>query len=520
MKFLSKKRQKKYLSGFTIVELLVVIVVIAILAAIAIVAYNNIIPRAHEASVRSDTGQSAKKLIVYQQTDGLFPADCTTAGVKVSSGNTLKCNVSSDSQSFCVAVSYRQTSFFSTNIDLTPKSGICSGFTGVAVGSEHTAVSTRALDHTCSIKGGKAFCWGDNTDGQLGNGVTSTESTIPVAVSTAGVLAGKTITKIATGSAGTSCAISDGAVYCWGNGADGKLGNGIVANSNVPVAVNMSGAMAGMTATDVQIGIGHVCAIANAQLFCWGYNYTSGSSSNFGVTTPGSSSVPVLVSNSGLLAGKTITKLSLDGYGGPNCVIANGAPYCWGFGVTGGLGNGANLSSTIPVAVTTSGALSGKTITDISTYEYHSCAVASGAAYCWGGNGSAQLGKGDSGNPTSTNVPVAVTASGVLAGKTVTAISVGDYFSCAIADGKAYCWGDNIYGTLGDGSSTAVDALTPVAVSVANVLANKTVTSISAGYGNVCVIADSLTHCWGVNWSGSLGNGNSTQSGIPVLSQL
>ncbi len=517
---LSSTLKKRNASGFTIVELVIIIVVIAVLATIVIVAYNGISGRARDAIVKGDTNQSAKKMTEYKQRNGSFPSNCSTAGVKVSSGNTLVCNVAADNQSFCVGVSSQSLSYYTTNTLLSPTIGTCSGSIGVTSGNEHTEVSARGIDTTCGIKGGKAYCWGENTSGQLGDG-TFTDSNIPVAVSTSGVLAGKTVTKIAAGTAMTGCAIANGAPYCWGEGTNGTLGNGASVDSNVPVAVTMSGALAGRTVTDIEVGLGHVCAIASGQLFCWGYNYNGTSGwSQFGVTTPVDSNVPVAVSNTGILAGKTITHLSLDGYGGPNCVVADGAPYCWGYGTTGGLGNGANLTSNVPVAVNVSGVLAGKTITDITTYEYHSCVVASGAAYCWGGNGSAQLGKGNSGTGTDSNVPVAVTASGVLAGKTVTAISAGDYFTCAIADAKAYCWGDNAFGTLGDGSATSVDALTPVAVSTSGVLAGKNVTSISAGYGNVCAIADNLTHCWGVNWSGSLGNASAVQSGIPVLTQF
>ena len=63
---------------------------------------------------------------------------------------------------------------------------------------------------------------------------------------------------------------------------------------------------------------------------------------------------------------------------------------------------------------------------------------------------------GSSGNNTTADskVPVAVDTSGVLAGKTLTAISAGENHTCVVADGRAYCWGWNVSGQLGNNSTT------------------------------------------------------------------
>jgi len=90
---------------------------------------------------------------------------------------------------------------------------------------------------------------------------------------------------------------------------------------------------------------------------------------------------------------------------------------------------------------------------------------------------------------TRSLVPVAVSTAGVLAGKTVTAISAGQQHTCAVASGKVYCWGFDNSGELGDGTGMeGSDA--PVAVSTAGVLAGKTITAISAGNHHMVV----LTH--------------------------
>jgi hypothetical protein len=168
--------------------------------------------------------------------------------------------------------------------------------------------------------------------------------------------------------------------------------------------------------------------------------------------------VPVAVSTAGVFAGKTVRSISAGYY--HTCAIASdNQAYCWGTGSFGRNGNNSTSDAHVPVAVSTSGVLSGKTILSISAGHWHTCAIASdNQAYCWGRNNLGQLGN----NSTSDSlVPVAVTASGVLSGKTILSTVSGDAFSCALAsDNQAYCWGQNNYSQLGDGSFT--QSLVPV----------------------------------------------------------
>ena len=115
--------------------------------------------------------------------------------------------------------------------------------------------------------------------------------------------------------------------------------------------------------------------------------------------------MPYDLPDSDALNGKTVTSISSGTYG--TCVVASGAVYCWGSGST--LGNGTSQTSTIPVAVSTSGVLAGKVITSVSVGNNFACAVASGSVFCWGEGGSGQL--GNSATLTSY-IPVAVTTSG------------------------------------------------------------------------------------------------------------
>jgi Regulator of chromosome condensation (RCC1) repeat len=87
---------------------------------------------------------------------------------------------------------------------------------GVAFAQSPGAASISAgYDHTCALEGGSAYCWGNNIRGALGDGTTS-GSDVPVAVDAGGVLAGKSLTQIAMGDQLTCVLDSAGAAYCWG----------------------------------------------------------------------------------------------------------------------------------------------------------------------------------------------------------------------------------------------------------------------------------------------------------------
>jgi alpha-tubulin suppressor-like RCC1 family protein len=122
------------------------------------------------------------------------------------------------------------------------------------------------------------------------------------------------------------------------------------------------------------------------------------------------SDIPVAVSNSGVLAGRTVTAIRngiVNSGSHPNCAIADGEAFCWGLGTSGQLGNNASLSSNTPVAVDMSGVLSGLTVTDIAPGSTHTCALADNNVYCWGSDSNGRLGNGPAGSST---VPVATIA--------------------------------------------------------------------------------------------------------------
>ncbi|HEY5920411.1 MAG TPA: hypothetical protein VIV11_02015 [Kofleriaceae bacterium] len=192
-------------------------------------------------------------------------------------------------------------------------------------------------DHGCADASDRApQCWGHNDFGSMGTG-----STTPAAVLVPGDVIGGVTTqpRIAGWHA---CALDAGTVWCWGEGQMGELGNGLQANSATPVLV------AGLTnVTAVQVGGGPVdhdasCAIADGAVFCWG----RGENGRLGNAMTTSMSTPVAVL--GLPAAATSLGL---GFGHACALLVDGDIWCWGRGDRGQLGDGNQASSLTPVKV-------------------------------------------------------------------------------------------------------------------------------------------------------------------------
>ncbi len=179
----------------------------------------------------------------------------------------------------------------------------------------------------------------------------------------------------------------------------------------------------------------------------------------------------------------------------------------WGDNTYGELGTGTKTVKTVPTNVKLPTGVTG--FTAVAAGGEHTLAIGSdGNLYAWGDNGYGELGDGTT---TSSTTPVEVQ---MPAGVQATQIAAGLIDSLALgSDGKVYAWGDNGYDELGDGNST--DSSVPVAVSFPSGV--KKVVQIAAGqYHNLALTASGDVWAWGLNSDGQIGNGTTTTRNTPV----
>lgn len=145
--------------------------------------------------------------------------------------------------------------------------------------------------------------------------------------------------------------------------------------------------------------------------------------------------------------------------------------------------------------------------------DVHACGVTTDdRAYCWGSNRWGQLGIGTSTGPEDCGNPCSTRPVMVLGGLHFRHVSVGDRFTCGITtDDRAYCWGRNVEGQLGDGTRTL--RLKPVPVA-----GTRLFRQVRAGHNHTCAITSfDVAYCWGWNGDGELGDGTTTQRLTPAV---
>ena len=428
------------------------------------------------------------------------------SALAVSAGTYGTCAVSTANDGYCWGV----------NLDGALGIGPTGGsFTPAAVAGGHKFQSIHFGDwlHSCGIiVGGGAYCWGNDSHWQLGDDLTSLPQFSPAPVAggetfvtvgagyldscgasattvycwggalkgqssyTTPVLSYAGLQQVVTGSK-HSCGLTPANVaYCWGTGEAGQLGDGLNAHLSGPVAVS-----GGLAFQSLDAGGDATCGVTTANLlYCWGER---------GGSTP-------------RLVVHDTTFQSVEWGSNHVCAVdARQDVLCWGVNSAGQLGDGTTTERIDPVRIV---GVAGVNFLSVAAGGSHSCAVTTtNDMYCWGGNGSGELGIGTT---VSSTTPVLV--SGGHAFQVVTA-SVN---TCGLTTANdAYCWGSGVSGMIGDGAQ--IQRETPTLVT-----GGHSFQAISSEFAHTCGLTTAnLLYCWGQNTYGQVGDGTVVGKNSPTL---
>ena len=313
--------------------------------------------------------------------------------------------------------------------------------------------------------------------------------------------------KLTTGKDHACAVLGNGSAMCWGDDSYGQTGANGNGGSlhNLPAWVDLG---AGRSAVAVGAGGRHTCVILdNGSLMCMGAD--NDGQVGDGASWPSNNDDKLTPVHVDLGSGRSA--VAVAGGADHTCAILdNGSLMCWGEDDRGQIGDNSHKIDAPSPALVDVG--TGRTVTAVSGGEYHTCAVLDdGTVKCWGFDGYGQLGNGAASSSEVTTPPSATVNLGQ--GRTALTITAGQHHSCAILDdGSVKCWGSDWHGQLGDGgashsmtTTTTAPSTTPVDLG-----SGRTAVAISAGGWHTCAILDDgSVKCWGLNNNGQLGLGSS-----------
>ncbi|HEY8923110.1 MAG TPA: RCC1 repeat-containing protein [Polyangia bacterium] len=342
--------------------------------------------------------------------------------------------------------------------------------------------------HACAVTtSGLVYCWGENAQGELGDGSTVDR---PQPTLVPGVL---DATAVATGAAHTCALTAVGEIWCWGANQVGQLGDGTTDGRPWAAPVPTSS-----DALTLAAGAYHTCATrVDGGVVCWGANQAGqlgeGTTSNIGVPVPANG----IQFGAEVAAGDTFS-----------CARrTDGTIGCWGDNRLGQLGTQTSIRRTQP-----SQEVALADVRSIGAAGDHTCALQragndaagnpSWAALCWGHNQAGELGDGtriDRYTPTTLKIPL--DAAEIAPGFTHTCLRT--------TDARVWCWGRGASGQLG--TSSAIDLLFPAAV-----IGVPGASALGAGGAHTCAVVSGQPVCWGAGTDGQLGDGGAADQTRPV----
>lgn len=374
------------------------------------------------------------------------------------------------------------------------------------------------LSHICAlISDGTAWCWGENVQGSLGDGTTTTRHS-PVKVQFF-----NDMIDISPGQDNTCIVRSNGEAWCWGLGTSGQLGNGASVNSQTPVRVSGVNDFVAVYRGNVAY-----CGVTRrGKGYCWG-SELNGSFGNGGAS--GIQNVPSEITG--------LTDIVEIDIGDENtCALrSNGQISCWGAGTAGQLGNGTNTAvQTTPVTV-----LGISDFVEVGVTASTGCGLrANGEFWAWGEDYLGRLGNGDA-DAANKNIPTRAFGENFIALSTNCGFGIvntqaprtsapntvlGDKLavagtgsearhSCVIRpDGTLWCWGTELYGALGNGGAINETFDSPIPATDPGPW-----TQVTAGENFTCGLkADQSAWCWGMGLNGVIGNGSNADQVSPAL---
>ncbi|MFT3767224.1 MAG: hypothetical protein QM820_17135 [Minicystis sp.] len=194
--------------------------------------------------------------------------------------------------------------------------------------------------------------------------------------------------------------------------------------------------------------------------------------------------------------------------GNTSCAAVAGRVRCWGDNQGGQLGDGTIINSLVPVDVVDLSA----GLVALSGGDNHTCALdTDGGVACWGGNITGELGNGSTSNGSSNSPSTPGDVIGLSAG--VRVVSAGGSHTCVVTStGAVECWGENGEGMFTGGASTG-----PITEPVGIVGLSSGAVSVAIGVNHACAVTSAGgVLCWGHNDFGQLGDGTTTSSFVPV----